>query len=106
MLNRALVFALSLLLQLVFSADHSNPLWGPSQGSGADPNIVYQDGWYYLMTTIGTHLHMIRAETLDGLKQGEEKSVYETDAEGRCCNVWAPEMHKIDGRYVENCPSG
>lgn len=52
-----------------------------------------------MMTTIGTHLHMIRAQTLDGLKQGEEKSVYETDEAGRCCNVWAPEMHNIDGKY-------
>lgn len=43
---------------------------------------------------------MTRAPTLEGLKDGERKQIYEDSEPSRCCNVWAPEMHYIDGAFV------
>lgn len=101
------MFALSLTgLQLVLAVSHataqaasySNPIKGSNAG---DPNIVYQDGYYYLMTTgNGASLTMQRAPTLEGLKTGETRTVWTDTTPQRCCNLWAPEMHVVDGSYV------
>ena len=72
------------------------------------------DGYYYFMCKSRTHfgrlpvadhlpatnwenLQMTRATTLEGLKTGETKLVWEDSDPSRCCNVWAPEMHFVHG---------
>ena len=65
---------------------------------GADPWLTYYDGYYYLSTTSGTsQLYMQKSATLSGLKVAKQELIYaETDA-SRCCNMWAPEFHLLDG---------
>jgi GH43 family beta-xylosidase len=65
---------------------------------GADPWLVYHEGYYYLATTTWTHeLTLRKSPTLAGLKTATpERIYYETDAT-RCCNMWAPEFHLLDG---------
>jgi len=79
---------------LGFSEAFTNPL---KPSDGGDPNIVYQDGYYYLMATNFVDLRMTRATTLEGLKQGETRTVWTPDDPSRSSNVWAPEMHHLDG---------
>lgn len=62
--------------------------------------MTYSDGYYYLMTTTWTNLQITRATTLEGLKNGETRVVWTDANPTRCCNVWAPELHKIDNTYV------
>lgn len=84
----------TLFSMLGAAATYSNPL---KQPNGGDPSIVYHGGYYYIMTTTWTDLQITRATTLEGLKQGETKMIWKDDNPDRCCNVWAPEMHLMDG---------
>jgi GH43 family beta-xylosidase len=61
--------------------------------------MTYSDGYYYLMTTTWTNLQITRAKTLEGLKTGETRVVWTDGNPSRCCNVWAPELHKIDNTW-------
>ena len=54
-------------------------------------------GYYYLLTTTWTNVSVSRAQTLNGLKTAAKKVVYSTTTASRCCNVWAPEAHYLNG---------
>ncbi|KAL3482180.1 glycosyl hydrolase [Aspergillus californicus] len=84
----------TLLLGSSNGASFSSPLKDPN---GSDPFMVYVDGYYYLTTTTWTDVQITRATTLEGLKTGEVKTVWSDDNVLRCCSVWAPEFHEIDG---------
>lgn len=74
----------------------TNPIRQPG---GSDPFLTYSDGYYYLLTTSWTDVRIARSATVDGLKTAEKKVVYSTDEASRCCNVWAPEVHYLDGAW-------
>ncbi|KAG9196008.1 Arabinanase/levansucrase/invertase [Alternaria panax] len=84
------------LSSLVSAASFSNPL---KQKDGSDPHIAWSGGYYYMMTTTWTNLSITRAKTLGGLKTGETKVVWTDSNPDRCCNMWAPELHYIDGAW-------
>jgi GH43 family beta-xylosidase len=65
---------------------------------GADPWLTYYDGYYYLATTTGTsQLYMQKSATLSGLKVAKQELIYAETEPSRCCNMWAPEFHLLDG---------
>lgn len=69
-----------------------NPYGGP------DPWLTYYEGNYYLATTTGTSdLLMRSAPTLAGLKTAIPVRIYTETDPSRCCNMWAPEFHLLDG---------
>ncbi|KAI1413519.1 glycoside hydrolase family 43 protein [Hypoxylon sp. FL1857] len=74
----------------------TNPIRRPG---GSDPQIVYSGGYYYLMSTTWTNVQIARATTIEGLKTAERKVVYSSNVASRCCNVWAPETHYLDGTW-------
>ncbi len=95
------LYSVLLLLAAGSAAGQSEPptLRNPlNSRGGADPWLTYYDGFYYLATTTWTsELTMRRAATLAGLKTAEPQRIYfETDP-SRCCNMWAPEFHLLDG---------
>lgn len=72
-----------------------NPLnpWG-----GPDPWLQYYEGNYYLATTTGrSELTMSMSPTLAGLKTATPVQIYSETDPSRCCNMWAPEFHLLDG---------
>lgn len=72
-----------------------NPL-NPSRGP--DPWLTYYEGYYYLAATTGTsELTMRKSETLAGLKTAYPVQLYYETDPSRCCNMWAPEFHLLDG---------
>ena len=91
---------ISLLLFLGYSylavaATYTNPL---KPSAGADPFMVFADGYYYLLTTASKGvIEMTRARTLEGLKTGTVKQVWRDSTPSRCCGLWALEIHKLDG---------
>lgn len=95
---RFLTIVLSVLgcVSLGSAATYTNPLRNPE---GSDPFIVYTGGYYYLLTTTWTNVAITRATTLNGLKTGTKKTVYTTTTASRCCNVWSPEAHYLDGKW-------
>ncbi len=65
---------------------------------GADPWLQYHEGYYYLATTTWrSELIMSRSETLAGLKTAIPVQIYAETDPSRCCNMWAPEFHLLDG---------
>lgn len=72
-----------------------NPL---NASMGADPWLTYYEGNYYLAsTTWSSTLTMRQSPTLAGLKTAPLMQIYSETDPSRCCNMWAPEFHLLDG---------
>ncbi|SPF06528.1 family 43 glycosylhydrolase [Streptomyces sp. MA5143a] len=70
----------------------------PLNSSGADPYMTYYNGNYYLMTTpYSGPLTMRKAPTIAALKSAAPVPVFSAHAAGRDRQIWAPEMHLLDG---------
>ncbi|MBC9724147.1 family 43 glycosylhydrolase [Streptomyces sp. TRM68367] len=93
----ALLLALSIGQPSASAASFANPV---KAVKGADPWISYHDGNYYLVTTSWTDVITIRkSATLAGLSTAPSVQVWKGDAASRCCNIWAPELHFLGGRW-------
>jgi GH43 family beta-xylosidase len=68
-----------------------NPLDGP------DPWLQYYDGNYYLTATQGSAIRMWKSPTLGGLATAKANTLWVDTDRSRCCNLWAPEFHLLDG---------
>ena len=93
-LSRTFTIALAAAVSSVEA--FTNPIRNPG---GADPQITYFDGWYYFISTEWTDLKLSRAQSIQGLKTAEPKVIYQDSDPSRCCNVWAPEIHYLDGTW-------
>lgn len=84
------------------SAD-STPGWrNPLVPQRADPHVTLVDGRYYLAATVPEYdrIELRRAATLDGLRDGETKTVWRRHDKGPMSwHIWAPELHRIDGKW-------
>ena len=74
----------------------TNPIRNPG---GADPQVVYSGGWYYFIATEWDDLKLTRARSIEELKTSEIRTIYTDTNPSRCCNVWAPELHYLDGKW-------
>ncbi|GGS47156.1 family 43 glycosylhydrolase [Streptomyces violaceus] len=93
----ALLLAIGLGQPSASAASFTNPV---KSVKGADPWISYHDGNYYLVTTSWTDVITIRkSATLAGLSTAPSVQVWKGDAASRCCNIWAPELHFVNGRW-------
>lgn len=72
----------------------------PILAYGADPWVIYEDGAYLLIQSGTSGLTITRSETLTGLSDAEPVVIWEPGREGTpCCNWWAPELFKLDGKW-------
>ncbi|WP_229487786.1 glycoside hydrolase family 43 protein [Pseudoduganella lutea] len=69
----------------------------------ADPHVTLQpDGWYYYTATVPEYdrIEVRRARSLDDLGKAEVHTVWRKHAKGEMgAHIWAPEMHRIDGKW-------
>ncbi|KAK4234223.1 glycosyl hydrolases family 43-domain-containing protein [Achaetomium macrosporum] len=68
----------------------------------ADPHISKHDGWYYFTATVPEYDRIIlrRAQTIQGLASASETTIWRRKASGYGSGqVWAPELHFIDGKW-------
>ncbi len=69
----------------------------------ADPHVtLHTDGHYYFTATVPEYdrIELRRARTLDGLAKGQTKVVWKKHAAGPMSHhIWAPELHRIDGKW-------
>ncbi|KAL2261341.1 hypothetical protein VTK26DRAFT_4360 [Humicola hyalothermophila] len=69
----------------------------------ADPHITkHSDGWYYFTATVPAFDRIVirRAQTIQGLAAAAETTIWRRKASGvGSGQVWAPELHFIDGRW-------
>ncbi|GGQ09759.1 family 43 glycosylhydrolase [Streptomyces roseolilacinus] len=93
----ALLLALPLGQPPAHAASFGNPV---KAQKGADPWIAFHDGNYHLVSTSWSDVITVRkAPTLAGLATAPSVQVWRGDAASRCCNIWAPELHFLNGRW-------
>lgn len=92
----AKIFVFIFFTILFFSAiglrgqqNFSNPIM-----PGQDPSVVYRDGFYYLIQSEGS-LVIRKSRTIAGLPDAPKAEVWSNT----CCNVWAPELQFIRGKW-------
>ena len=69
----------------------------------ADPCILYREGWYYFTASVPAFDRVVlrKARTLKELPDAVEKTVWLRHPDGlMSCNIWAPEIHFVDGKWV------
>lgn len=68
----------------------------------ADPYILREGGKYYFTASVPEYDRIILrcADTLEGLRQAPERELWHCHPSGVMSrNVWAPELHRIDGKW-------
>lgn len=69
----------------------------------ADPWIIRDDdGSYYFIASVPEfdRIELRHAKTIDGLRQATPKTLrYKHETGPMSIDIWAPELHKIDGRW-------
>ncbi|NGZ76347.1 family 43 glycosylhydrolase [Saccharibacillus alkalitolerans] len=77
------------------STQKQNDFYNVIMQDGADPFMYrHADGYYYYTKTTGGNVTLWKSKTLTGVDAGETR-VIETGGQ----NVWAPELHHIDGAW-------
>ncbi len=95
----ALLLSISLSpLALAQTATFTNPI--VTSRDAADPWMVYQDGYYYFTFTAGDRIEIWKSATITDIDRGSKVTVWQHHASGaECCNIWAPELHFLNGRW-------
>lgn len=109
MLARALFHQVSIFL-LLTSAVSSTAATAPSTPltftnpivvPGADPWIVFKDGWYWFTATAVNRIDIRKARTLAGLDQAKPVTIWRAPATGpKSRDIWAPEFHWVSNRWL------
>lgn len=91
---------LSLAAALLLAASGPRLFHNPLLPSGPDPWIVRDGDSYYYMNTLGDRLAIRRTTDLTRLADAPEVTVWTPPAAGHNAqSIWAPELHRIDGRW-------
>ena len=93
----------ALPLLFVFCAAASQAFANPLVLQRADPQVTLAaDGFYYFTATVPEYdrIELRRAHTLDELGKADAKVVWRRHAAGpMSANIWAPELHRIGGKW-------
>jgi len=72
----------------------------PLLSSGADPWVVYKDGYFYYTNTLGNRISLWKTKNLHHLKQVSPVTVWTPPPTGPNSKaIWAPELHFLDGKW-------
>ncbi|MFC5464559.1 family 43 glycosylhydrolase [Lederbergia graminis] len=80
-------------LRTVNTSEFSNPI----NTAGADPYVMYKDGYYYFTRTLGHRIDLWKSRTLTGIDLGERRTVWTKPT--TLHDIWAPEIHFTDGKW-------
>jgi GH43 family beta-xylosidase len=77
----------------------TNTYTNPVRLRGPDPFMQYYNGFYYLVTTTWNNtITMRRSRTLAGIASTPDTVVFNLNSQPNgCCNMWAPEIHLLNG---------
>ena len=97
-----LIFTIFLFIlpdEIIGQETFTNPVM-----EGADPHVVYYDGYYYMLVTRGDRVGIKRSADLNRIHEYNEIVVWKFENTPVGGHVWAPEMHFIDGKwYIYTC---
>lgn len=95
----------SLILSLVSlwtipAAAQTATFTNPLLPSGADPWVLFHNGFYYYMNTTGTNLTLWKTRDITDLAHAQKRVVWTPPASGPDSHdIWAPELHRLDGHW-------
>ena len=104
---KAVVAAIAIALMGILPAGERCALAAP-QGtfknpllpSGADPWVIYDNGFYYYMNSTGVNLTIWKTRNVADLATAERHVVWTPPATGPYSReIWAPELHRIQGTW-------
>jgi len=79
------------------SAQTAGTFANPLRSSAPDPWMVTHRGRYYLTYTSDSHIEIAVASSMRDLARAPGYTVWTDATQGRCCQMWAPEIHKLRG---------
>ena len=102
---KALLRYLACALVLISATAAAEPEFAnPLVRQRADPHVIlHSDGYYYFTATVPEYdrIELRRARTLDELAKADGKDVWTKHATGpMSAHIWAPELHRIDGKWT------
>lgn len=78
----------------------SDTFHNPLLPSGPDPWVTSYGGFYFYMNTTGGNLTIWKTRDITDLAHAQKKVVWTPPAAGAYSHdIWAPELHRIDGRW-------
>ena len=84
----------------VITANAQKTYTNPLLPSGADPWVIYQDGYYYYTNSTGHNITLWKTKNIVDLKSAEKKIVWTPPATGAFSKeIWAPEIHYLQGKW-------
>jgi GH43 family beta-xylosidase len=95
----------ALMMALLLPASPAEAFGGtfknPIRSGAADPFITYKDGFYYLVFTQVDRIQIHKSNTLEGMSHARvSTALLSTTTTGMgCCNIWAPELFHLDGKW-------
>lgn len=76
---------------------YTNPIL---DSNGADPWVIQNDGWYYLMYSTNTNIMLYRSKVLTDWNDADSKTLFDPpNGTAYSTDLWAPEIHFIDGLW-------
>ncbi|MGB9110251.1 MAG: glycoside hydrolase family 43 protein [Telluria sp.] len=100
---RFLRVTLALLLAAIAPVMASPDIVNPLVKQRADPQVTLAaDGYYYFTATVPEYdrIELRRAHALNALGTAQPKVVWRRHGSGpMSANIWAPELHRIDGKW-------
>ncbi len=84
-------------------SDYRKTAWNtPFIGQRADPFVTCVEGTWYFTASVPAYDRIVlrRADSLRGLRTAEETTVWRAHETGVMSrHIWAPELHRIDGKW-------
>jgi GH43 family beta-xylosidase len=75
-------------------------LTNPLLPSGADPWVIFRNGFYYYMNTTGHNLTIWKTRHVADLKTAGKNVIWTPPSSGPYSHdIWAPELHYLRGRW-------
>jgi GH43 family beta-xylosidase len=88
---------------VVVDATFTNPLLT----SGPDPWVIQKDSFYYYTNTTGGNVKVWRTNSMSKLANASAQTIWNKPPTGaNSQNVWAPELHYLDGKWYTYYTAG
>lgn len=96
-MRNVILYACTLICYSAFGqATFTNPLLP----SGADPWVVYKDGYFYYTNTLGNKINLWKTRNLHEVREATPVTVWTPPSKGPNSKaIWAPELHSLDGKW-------
>jgi GH43 family beta-xylosidase len=88
------------LLSVTREQDISATFTNPLLRSGADPWVIYHDGWYYYTNSMGDKIELWKTKSMAALDSAPHKTIW-IPPTGTLYSkdIWAPELHFFAGKW-------